>query len=194
MEKKSDSSKFSTFSFYRQKKETELNRLASGQKKSNIFSYFTRSTESEIEADIESNGQATEHTTLMSSLKAGITKRALGVKDSISQTVDTGRNLKYFMIFLLIGSFLIFMSLMFLPVVVLSPHKFACLFTLGSLCILIGLGYYHGIATFISQCDRIRVIYLCSLLMTFYFSIIYKSYLLVLLSCVVQLFAMLFFL
>ena len=107
MEKKADASKFSTFSFYRQKKENELDRLASGKKKSSgLFSMFSRGSDDieQTNIDIEAARSApTEQTTLMSSIRASITKKATGVRDSISQTIDTGRNLKYFMIFLLIG-------------------------------------------------------------------------------------------
>ena len=151
MEKKADSSKFSTFSFYRQKKETELEKLAAPKKSGGIFSYFSKNNEEAI-PDIESGElPPTEHTTLMSSIKAGITKRALGVKEMADNTINQGRNLKFFLIFFMIGCFLIFLSLMFLPLAAISPYKFASLFSLGSFCILVGLGYYHGIYKFTSQ-------------------------------------------
>ena len=191
MEKKQDSSIFSTFSFYREKK-NQLDKLTESKKEGGIFSYFRKSEEPEM--DIESGSKPTEHTTLMSSLKAGITKRALGVKDSISQTVDTGRNLKYFAIFLLIGCFLIFMSIIFLPMAALSPYKFASLFTLGSVCILIGLGYYHGIYKFMTQCDLIRVFYICSLILTMYSSFVLGSYIMTMISSMIQFIALLYFL
>ena len=196
MEKKADANRFSQFSFYKEKKSTQGSSSSGKGTAQGIFSIFSRGSES-TEQDIESGNprdEPTESTTLMSSIKAAVSKRALGLQDSISQTVDTGRNLKYFLIFLLIGGFLIFLSLLFLPVVVLSPHKFACLFTLGSSCILIGLGYYHGLGNFIRQCDKIRVIYFISLLLTLYSSIVIGSYILTMLFSVIQLFAMLFFL
>ena len=151
MEKlKTNAAKLTTFNFYKEKKENELDRLAAGKKQaSGLFSLFTRqANESNEKPDLESAKQG-EGTPLMNTIKNGIMNRALGVKESISNTIDSGRNLKYFAIFLLIGIFLIFLSTLFLPVIVLSPHKFAWLFSLGSLSIFIGLAYSKNLDRFV---------------------------------------------
>lgn len=153
MEKlKSGASKLTTFNFYKERKENELDRLASGKKESGgLFSLFTRQgKDGNDSSDIE-NPKQSEGTPLMNTIKTGLINRALGVKETLTNTMDTGRNLTYFAIFLFIGILLILLSTFFLPVVVLSPHKFACLFSLGSLSIFIGLAYYHGLKNFLSQ-------------------------------------------
>ena len=197
--RKEETSKFSNFSFYKEKKQNELDRLT-GQKKQSkgLFSLFSSAetddnTDYDIESVVAPNG-TDENTTLMSSIKAAVSKRALGMKETINNTVDTGRNLKYFMIFLLTGCFLIFLSLLFLPVVVISPHKFACLFTLGSGCIFLGLAYYHGLSNFVKKCDMIRVVYAISLVFTLYSAVFIGSYLLTMACSIIQFFAMMFFL
>ena len=123
---KTGAAKLTTFNFYKERKENELDRLAAGKKQTGgLFSLFTRQgKEGNEKSDLESAKQS-EDTPLMNTIKAGIMNRALGVKETITNTMDTGRNLKYFAIFLLIGVFLIFLSTLFLPMIVLSPHKFA---------------------------------------------------------------------
>ncbi|CAI2380355.1 unnamed protein product [Moneuplotes crassus] len=193
MDKKADSSKFSTFSFYKQKKANTLDKIEK-KKTGGIFSYLTKTEEPEGDIEAGNTSPPTEHTTLMSTIKAGITKKALGMRDTITQTVDTGRNLKYFSIFLLIGSVLIIMSIMFLPLAAVSPYKFASLFSLGSMCILLGLAYYHGFSTFLTTCDKFRIGYIFSLLLTMYSAFILGSYILTILSSMIQFVALMYFL
>ncbi len=52
-----------------------------------------------------------------------------------SVTPPSAESMQYFAMLLVVGMVLIGMSLMFLPVVVLAPQKFALLFSLGSTCI-----------------------------------------------------------
>ena len=188
MEKKGKDSQY--FGFFGGNKEEEYGNIEADNKGKGLFSFFGKSNNDK--ADIESFKQ-NENTPLMNTIKTGFMNKALGVKESISGTVGTGANYKYFAIFMAVGVALIFLSLLFLPVVVLSPHKFAWLFSIGSLWIFIGLGYYHGLMKFITQWDLIRLAFAASVFMTLFSSIILGSYLLCILFSIVQLFATGFF-
>lgn len=98
------------------------------------------------------------------------------------ELTSTVTNFKNFTIFLGIGVFLIFLSLTFLPLLPISPYKFASLFTLGSISIVFSLGVLKGFANFIKTLlvkEKIgfSLGYTVSLIGTFWLAIIEKSYL-----------------
>mmetsp|Transcript_24609 Transcript_24609/g.21834 ORF Transcript_24609/g.21834 Transcript_24609/m.21834 type:complete len:108 (+) Transcript_24609:23-346(+) len=70
---------------------------------------------------------------LVSAFKQVWEKKSQQLRDTIEESVDTGKSYKYFAVFLGIGCLFLLLSLLFLPTIVFSPHKFAMLFTLGSL-------------------------------------------------------------
>lgn len=97
------------------------------------------------------------------------------------ELTSTVTNFKNFAIFLGIGVFLIFLSLTFLPLLPISPYKFASLFTLGSISIIFSLGVLKGFTNFIKSLlvkEKIgfSLGYTASLLGTFWLAIIEKSF------------------
>ena len=102
----------------------------------------------------------------------------------------------------LAGAGVLFMMLsffVFLPMIILSPSKFAITFSLGSICIIASLGALRGwrhMATVLSARERLpfTAAYFASLLATLYSSLAMHSYLFSLLSCVAQIGALLYYL
>mmetsp|Transcript_22746 Transcript_22746/g.25662 ORF Transcript_22746/g.25662 Transcript_22746/m.25662 type:complete len:234 (-) Transcript_22746:2448-3149(-) len=118
--------------------------------------------------------------------------------NAVSNTVESGRNLKYAAICFVMGGVFLFLSSMFMPMMVLAPQKFALMFTLGSTCIIMGFAYMSGPTNYLKYLmtkEKIpfSVSYLASMGLTVYSALIWESYVLVLLFCGVQVFAMLWF-
>ena len=128
-----------------------------------------------------------ENIGLMGKLSASIKNKISTAKETVTQTANTGRNLKYFMMFLGVGALFFFLAFLFLPVIYLAPHKFALLFTLGSMSILSGLMFYHGPIAYLKRLFNketwfISLIYISSLIFTLYASLIVKSLILTILA------------
>lgn len=118
-------------------------------------------------------------------------KKAQGLKDTIEENMDSGKSYKMFGIFLGIGCLFLFLAFLFLPTVILSPHKFAMLFSIGSMWMLISMAFFRGPATYTKRLFRrdqalFSISYLVSLFLTLYCSIIMDNYILTILSCAVQ--------
>ena len=114
-------------------------------------------------------------------------KKSQQLKDSIEESMDTGKSYKYFAIFLGIGALFLFLSVLFLPTVIFSPHKFALLFSIGSVCMLISMAFYRGPKTYLKKLFRkdqalFSIAYICSLFLTLFSSVIMGSYLLTILA------------
>ncbi|XP_053990394.1 uncharacterized protein LOC128882693 [Hylaeus volcanicus] len=109
---------------------------------------------------------------------------ALGIKESIQFHM-----LSSFLIFL--GFLMIFCSFLFLPMIVFSPHKFAILFTSGSLFVINGIGlmkgydklFYHLIQP--SRCP-LSIAYIMSVITTLFATLKLHSYFLTLGSSIIQ--------
>lgn len=123
MDKKNKDGQF--FNFFGGTNEKEYgDKEAKNEESKGLFSLFSTSNKGNNKADVEAF-TSNQNTPLMNSLKTGFMNKALGMKETIAGTVDSGANYKYFTIFMAVGVALLFLSLLFLPVVVLSPHKFA---------------------------------------------------------------------
>jgi len=125
--------------------------------------------------------------------------------DKVSQSVNnltnksqdisnTMTNWKYFLGFFLFGVLLIFLSFPYLSILVIAPQKFAGLFTLGSISVLVSMGILKGTWGFIKSFftkEKIlfSIVYLGSLVGTFYVAIIKKNYVLVIIFSFVQVFS-----
>ena len=119
------------------------------------------------------------------------------VKGSISNLTDktqdmsnTLTNWKYFMGFFIAGIILIILAFAYIPFLLLAPQKFAGLFTLGSISILVSLGIIKGkgfLMAFLKK-EKIAfaVVYLGSLIGTFYVAVIERSYVLVIVFSFIQ--------
>ena len=103
--------------------------------------------------------------------------------------MDKGKSLKWSIVLLLISVICFFMSVLFLPVIVVSPHKFAFLFTCGSITALASMACYHGPGTYVGKLfgkDKciFTVCYIASLIITLWCSLIMDSYILTLIACI----------
>ncbi|CAI2380495.1 unnamed protein product [Moneuplotes crassus] len=135
---------------------------------------------------------------LVTAFKKVWEKKSQSIRDTIEENIDSGKSYKYFAIFLAIGCVFLLLSLFFLPTVVLSPHKFAMLFSIGSMCILASMAFYRGPVTYTKRLFRkdqalISIMYIISLFLTLYASMIAGSFLLTMISCGIQLFSLLWF-
>eukprot|EP00452_MALV-II_sp_L67-6_P000307 gene307-163_t len=144
--------------------------------------------------------EADEETGLMGSLTAGVGKQfsqAQSLYDDFSISTQTWM---YFFALLAIGVFFIFCSSFALPFIIFSPHKFASLFTLGSLFVLSSFVVLRGPDRFqrhmfeTKQKKWISLSYLGSLATTLYFTYIWPHYIFILASVLVQCVALLYFL
>mmetsp|Transcript_38643 Transcript_38643/g.37001 ORF Transcript_38643/g.37001 Transcript_38643/m.37001 type:complete len:160 (-) Transcript_38643:52-531(-) len=92
--------------------------------------------------------------------------------------------------FMIAGLFLL-MSLLSLPMLIVSPTKFTLLFTISMIATLVGLAFMNGPQSYLKKLtikkNRIATgVLLGSILLSLYFSIISGSYLLSLLFCFIQ--------
>ena len=129
---------------------------------------------------------------LMSWASAKIT----GSVDDLSSTKD---RFTTFTILAVSGAVCMVFAFTFLPFVILSPHKFALLFTLGSALMLASFSFLRGHVAFIkhlSSMDRLPFSgsYVVSLVGTLYSSLVMGSYLLTLIFSIIQVVALLYFL
>ncbi|KAK6590351.1 hypothetical protein RS030_162540 [Cryptosporidium xiaoi] len=119
----------------------------------------------------------------------------------VQDTTDSLNPQKILTFILCMGTSFLFLSLsfMFLPIIVVSPHKFSILFTFGSFFFMSGFAILKGINGFFKyMVERERLpfsfIYITSLSLTLYATLILKSYILTLLFSIVQIIALISFL
>ena len=112
-----------------------------------------------------------------------------GARDIITGNTNSGASMKYFMIFLGVAVLFFGLAFLFLPVVYLYPYKFALLFTLGSINVIIGLSFYHGPLAYLKVMfsrDKwmFSAVYILTIAFTIWASSIYKSYIFTILAIV----------
>lgn len=120
------------------------------------------------------------------------------ITDSILNCIEVEKSYKYFILLLTIGVFLTFFSLMFLPLVILSPSKFVSLFSLGSIIILSSFIFLHGTKDFIFMLfskERYvySLLYILSLCVGIYFAVINPYFIICLICAVIQLITLIIF-
>ena len=108
-------------------------------------------------------------------------------KQKIITLFEVEKSYTYFFIVLIIGILVLFLSLIFLPMIVISPQKFISLFSLGSLIVISSFIFIYGTEAFCSKIfDTSRrfwaVIYLFSIILGMYFSFM-KSFILISYIC-----------
>jgi len=106
-------------------------------------------------------------------------------------TALSPQRLTYFGVFAGVGVLFIFLAFLFFPLVVVAPQKFALLFTAGSLSIIGSLVILKGANNFLSHFmswERLpfSAAYFSSLLVCLYVTVGMRSYVLALLSSLVQ--------
>eukprot|EP00252_Welwitschia_mirabilis_P000991 TRINITY_DN10973_c0_g1_i1.p1 TRINITY_DN10973_c0_g1~~TRINITY_DN10973_c0_g1_i1.p1 ORF type:complete len:231 (-),score=29.93 TRINITY_DN10973_c0_g1_i1:20-712(-) len=128
-----------------------------------------------------------------------------GVRDlpgnlqSAANTMPSGKSLLYFSLLLATGIFFIFISfVLFLPVMVVMPQKFAICFTLG--CMLI-IGSFFILKGPKNQCSHMiskerlpfTAVFIGSMALTLYVSMVLHSYLLSVIFSAVQVLALTYY-
>lgn len=100
--------------------------------------------------------------------------------------VDQSKNFQLGLMVFFTGIFLLSMSFIFLPFVVLSPYKFCILNSLGTITIFVSIILMRGKRILTKLFSKPKVpftmLFLVTFLMELYFSLINKSYLFVLIS------------
>ncbi|PHJ20323.1 sft2-like domain-containing [Cystoisospora suis] len=138
----------------------------------------------------------------MSAVKDGAS-RILGTAQSVvtatTQSVtETPMSTQHLLVFGLIagvGVIFLFLAFLTLPLLVFAPSKFALLFTLGSVCIMVSLAFLRGVTALVvhlSEPARLpfTISYGLSLFLTLYATLWAKSYVLTLVFSLVQLLAL----
>lgn len=114
---------------------------------------------------------------------------------SLVRAQSYSQRLTGFAICLGAGTFLFMLSLMYIPVLVFKTRKFALLFTLGSLFVLMSFFFFNGPAAHLKSLlhkDRIMytVAYFTTLFTTLYTSLYLKNTLLTLIVSIAQIFSL----
>lgn len=110
----------------------------------------------------------------------------------LQEKVEVETNYKVFIILISIGSAMSCLSLLFLPMVIISPRKFVSFFSLGSLLILTSFLFFYGTkAYFAKLCSKERYIFsglfVGSVLLGIFCAILNQFFFLTLLCAAVQL-------
>ena len=116
----------------------------------------------------------------------------------IFNNVNDKKNYTYAMSAFAIGAIFLLFSFFALPVIILSPHKFTLFFCLSMICFLVGMGFMNGPKTYLKKLSNTRnrlpsLILIFSLVSSLYCALIYKSYILSILFCFIQLNAVCYF-
>jgi len=106
--------------------------------------------------------------------------------------VDDKKNYMVAIVALFLAGVFFLMSVLCLPMVVISPQKFTLLFTFSMIGTLVGLAFLNGPRSYLKKLtvkkSRIQTgVLLGSIILSLYFSVISESYLLSLLFCFIQL-------
>ena len=117
--------------------------------------------------------------------------------NKIIEKVEVERNITVFLSLLVLGCFLICISLFLLPLIITSPSKFSMCFGLGSIIILISFLFYHGTKNYVMKLfDKkrfiITILFLCSIILGLIFSL-GKHYFISLLCSLFQLVSLILF-
>lgn len=131
--------------------------------------------------------------TITTSIKSGTGSSFASLRNVYQGTVNTGRRLKFFFLFLFLALVFLFGSTFFLPMVLLVPQKFGLMFSLGGVCVHVALSYLKNtqwdyIKQLFSTWDSALLsgIYFASLLGTIWSAVVWGSYIWVLVCTTVQ--------
>jgi len=120
------------------------------------------------------------------------------IKSTIQNSFEVEKSYKIFFILLIVGMGLIFLSLIFLPVALISPQKFVSLFSLGSIVSLSSFIFVYGTAGYLELLfSRSRVtftlLFISSIFIGLYFSFFRGNYVVSLICALVQLITLIIF-
>lgn len=149
----------------------------------NIFSFFKSNrdnNENNILNFMEEDPEADDQTSIINK-----------VKNNIKSSIEVETNYTTFFIVFAIGLVFLLVSFIFLPMVIIFPQKFVCLFSFGSIIILSSFIFIYGTASYVGMLlegKRVlySLIYLCSIAVGLYFSFFNSNYLICLFSAIIQ--------
>jgi cation transport ATPase len=179
------------FNFYNERKGSE----PTSENSSSWFSKIMKGSGSTAGKDLEmgatDNGEISETTGLVGSIKSKIAKTTAAVTNKVNEQLDSGRNLTYAMYCFIAAAVLFTISFFLLPMFMIAPYKFTMLFTMGSICTLFGLGFANGPysylkSLFIKENITFSVAYIASICVSIYFSFFWKQYFMVIISLFLQ--------
>lgn len=159
-------------------------------------SYFSSAESSSTStADVSGVQNDEESAGLMNWASAKINS----AKSSMDDLSSTKERFTTFAILAAIGVVCMILAFTFLPIVIISPHKFALLFTLGSGLMLLSFSFLRGHAAFVKHMASMERLpfsasYLTSLVGTLYCSLVMNSYILTLIFSLIQVIALAYFL
>lgn len=123
--------------------------------------------------DLDSNN-SNENDSLIFSSQPTIKNENEGMLSKIKNLFQVEQSYTRFLICLFVGICLIFLSLMFLPMVIFSPQKFVLMFSMGSFITIYSFIFYYGTNEFMNMilCNERRIYtisFILSLFVGFYF-------------------------
>jgi hypothetical protein len=137
------------------------------------------------ETEEDSNSKLTTITNYLNN--AYITK----IESRTQSIVESAQNYQIGLVLMFTGLVFLFVSFMFLPLVIISPYKFCALNAFGTFTLFASLIFIRGNQVLASLFGKEKILYTISffgsLLAEIYFSVIHKSYLMVILFLIVHL-------
>ena len=99
------------------------------------------------------------------------------LKNKVLDIIEVEKSYTWFFVLIAFGGFFIFLSLLFLPIVIISPQKFVSLFSLGTLMIILSFIFIYGTKEYFNRLfatTRVlfTLLYLCSIVLGIYFSFV----------------------
>ena len=140
-----------------------------------------------------------EESSFISSIASSIKKKGTSGLSIISGAAERTARLKNFFILGAVSVLLFIFSFTFLPMILLFPQKFALLFSLGSLVMQVALSYLKPSgweyiqALFSKDNSVVSGLYFASMFFTLYAAGIMGNYIIVLVACGIQSFAILWY-
>lgn len=141
----------------------------------------------------------TEGSSFLSNLSTSIKKSSTSGLSIINAAAERTSRLKNFFILGGVSLLLFIFSFSFLPMLLLFPQKFALLFSLGSLVMQVAMSYLkpnawaYMQALFSKENTIVSGLYFSSLFFTIYAAGVLGSYIIVLVACGVQTFAIIWY-
>ena len=145
------------------------------------------------------NEKTQEQSGFISNLSSSIKQKASSGLNIFSSAAERTARLKNFFILSGISLLLFIFSFSFLPIILLFPQKFALLFSLGSLVMQVALSYLkqsawdYVQALFSKENSLVSGLYFLSMFFTIYAAGVLGSYIIVLVACGIQIFAILWY-
>lgn len=140
-----------------------------------------------------------ENSSFISSVSSTLSKKSIPGLNILNSAAERTSRLKNFFILLFVAGFLFVFAFSFLPVILLFPQKFALLFSLASLVMQVALSYLKNSfveylqALFSKENAIVSGVYFASMFFTLYAAGVLGSYLIVIVACAVQGFAILWY-